>query len=1421
VGAGATAPAALAVVAAAAAAAATAWSVEARAGEAAGPAPAAVAAATEPGGGFDRAAAERLKKVVEGAAEPGYALDLLLDYYRTRAGGLTPLVEEYRARTVAEPGSPTPWFMLGWLYAAEGDAAAAAAAFGEAAVRSPKDPRPHFAAAQAFAKLGDPVRARAAYEEALARLKAGGKHGWAETKMRGDVVRALGALALDAGDLAAARARYADLVKTDPFNPHLRFELPAALASRGRVDEAIAEYDAVARGAGKDGKTRVAAMKEIGALLEERGELDRALETYRAALKLLAPDHYLAHEVEDRIVGVYRKRDDLRGLIAWYEGRGAGAGAGAGAHQLALLAGLYEEVGRDEDAIGAYKKALARGPAAVELRLRLLAVYKRIGRATEMLAEYEKLIASAPDEPRYRIDYAGALWARGDKSKALAALAGLAGRWPRDASVRAALADVYTRWGERARAIKELEALVMIEPGEETHRVALGELWWQEGETKKALDVWATLLEATADKARAHARLGEVLGEHGLLADALEHFTAAEKLRPGDRAALRGRALLFEREKRWGDAVAAWEEVLAARAGAGADAGVGAGAAAAGAAPGAVPASGDRSLAEAREHLVEAHDRFGTLRHAMEGWRTAFERKPPDAAAGMLLALALARVGDAGEAARVLASVVGARTDVGALLDLEKLHVAAERWSDAVAVLAKLAAADPAHAGDYYARIADDYANLYDDAKAREYARKAVDLAASDAGAWERLGRIEVRLRDRAAAIAAYEKATAMAPRDFHLAFALCDLYGDDPRADVLLVDVLGRASDDGDVLRAARKAIRRATTRERLQALEAQVLALYHTPPPRKVFRAILVELYGVLVEPLWRADDPASRAALSKMGERALKPLVDALGDEDGLSRASAVELLGYLGNPGAALPLARLLEERDVGLRLRAAAALGRLRDLRGAAALARALGDPEPPVRAVAAWALGMIRSPHTVEYLTARERTGVKDLKAPVRALAALALGARGDAAAAKPLRALLGDPDVPVRRAAAWALARLGAREAAGDLRALLGRAGTDVPTRRAAAAALGRLGDIPALPALLAALWDGDATLRAVSASAVGVLLGGGAPLASLPDLGPYQDAASTRIDVDALLLVVESGLGAGADVAKAARVLLTDYAPVAVVAVRVALLPVPAAAAPFPPAGGAGAAPAASAAAAVPVAGVGRRLRVALDLDMLPDAVALGPLTLSAVPGGERAAELREPLRRFGEALVPVLVEALAAADGSERTWLASALGKAHVRAAAAALAPLADARDDRLREAVAEALGRSGDASAAPVLAKLAHDGVWIVRLKAVRALGALHTPAAPAVCAAVLASDPFSVVQEQAALALAELGPLARDAAPALITALRHEDGAVRAAAAAALGALGDRASDAALAAAAGDPEERVRRAVAAARARLAE
>jgi HEAT repeat protein len=179
----------------------------------------------------------------------------------------------------------------------------------------------------------------------------------------------------------------------------------------------------------------------------------------------------------------------------------------------------------------------------------------------------------------------------------------------------------------------------------------------------------------------------------------------------------------------------------------------------------------------------------------------------------------------------------------------------------------------------------------------------------------------------------------------------------------------------------------------------------------------------------------------------------------------RAHAAYALGDMGSERAVPPLLIALGDDDRAVRAAAARSLGRLCAVDAVEPLVTTLVRKRVP-RAVAAQALLSI-GPRSLPRLKALARHPDADMRAVVIEL----IGLLGDAADAALVSAGLHDSSAEVRAKATRALGRLGAEEAAGDLRAALS---DRVPYVRATAAiALGMIADREAAPMLLAQARD------------------------------------------------------------------------------------------------------------------------------------------------------------------------------------------------------------------------------------------------------------------------------------------------------------------------------------------------------------
>jgi len=229
-------------------------------------------------------------------------------------------------------------------------------------------------------------------------------------------------------------------------------------------------------------------------------------------------------------------------------------------------------------------------------------------------------------------------------------------------------------------------------------------------------------------------------------------------------------------------------------------------------------------------------------------------------------------------------------------------------------------------------------------------------------------------------------------------------------------------------------------------------------------------------LLAALDNPDSEVRRIAIEALGHNdspdATAALIVMLNDRDSNIRSWAAGMLGGVGStpgrPEAVEPLITALHDTDAYVRGDAAISLGLLRDHRAASALMQCLTDSSPAVRGHAANALGSIGAGEASVLLA----TTLHDPERIVRVWSAVALrnlhwsGATDATPLAVPaLIAALQDSDATVREKAANALGTIRDVRAVDPLLAAL--KDDEVMVRYAAVEALEEIGDPRALPAL------------------------------------------------------------------------------------------------------------------------------------------------------------------------------------------------------------------------------------------------------------------------------------------------------------------------------------------------------------------
>ncbi|MFW6051386.1 MAG: HEAT repeat domain-containing protein [Myxococcota bacterium] len=1258
-------------------------------------------------GGRDRSEAliERYRRVLDSNPTDAFALRRLLDLYRERDGNTDAFVEELEKQREDDEEAYGPRLILGQVHELSQRVDEARTVLEEAASLRPKAPAPKVALARIHREAGELDRARELLEEALDHTRS-----QADRRER---FRDLGEIALEQEDYDAARRYYDRLTRGAKGSTYERTEYARALDARGEHDRAVDEYQRVLRKLGGDNRVLPPVLRDMGRAQLEAGRADEAIETLERALRLAPARSGIRREIYDVLVEAHRRTSRLQELADRLEREGRDF------ELLELLGRVHDELGNEDEALEAYRRALRLDRRHIDTRMRVVQLLSRSGRLDEVIDEYRKLIRIAPNEPRFVVELAQLFMQVGRRDEAMRLAERTSRRYPRDPAVHRALAELYGQWGEDERATREIRTLVRIDPRDPSHLIELGAQQLAEGDRKAALATWRRILATDPDKAHAHATLGGVLADHDMLAEAEEAYREAVRREPDELDYVRGlanvlerprkRELASERQARDAEAIELWTRVVEL-------------------------AEDDRAARrEARSHIVGIAARRDELSRRMAQWKRRFEEDPPDLDAGRFLADGHLRQRprqlDAAEA--VLERIVEhAPGDVGSLAELERVRTAQGDLVGAIEVLRKLVEADPRKAPAYLQRMAEHALSLYRDDEAVEYAERAVRRSPDDASVHRRLGDLYRSRQDVDAAVRSYRRAIEIDERSFPTYFDLAELHlarGELQKADRLLRQVMRASPDDDLVGRAARSSIQINLGAGTLDELEQDLLPLALSHPSRPIYRRLVVELYDAMTRPWIRAvqegggDAKEARQGLEALGRRAVKPLLEALGDDDPAQRRIAVSVLGHLGNPNAAGPLLAAAEEQGASeLRARALAAAGALADPSLAPRFVELAEGPERRLRAMAAWSLARMGGRRAVGAM--RELLDHADPS--VRAFASLGLGRAGDAASAEELAALLReDRNIYVQAAAAWSLGELEARAHVSALVRALG--GAPGPVSRAAVRALGRLGGTEARAALTNALFDADAAQRRAAARALSALA---SDTASADRTGrfPVPNPAVSAADYIVERTVPEGPM----PTAPMDLEVLEDHV------VR-----------------------AASEALQGPVEQVSAALQVLAPRQ--GEAISLGPLTSRMGRWPEpRQVQARRVLTGVAKALAPDLVVAARHPEPDVRKRAVALLGGLPGAGPAKAVAEALEDEESAVQRAALRGLAdehaREVPGLADRVAPLLREHPEWSVRMEAAKALGRLGAEEGVAALSRALRDDRYAFVREAAARALGQMG-----------------------------------------------------------------
>lgn len=646
----------------------------------------------------------RYLDILERRPEPGSILSRTLAEIESTAS-LERWTNHYEERALADEDNHRLAILWGHLLVAGERYDEALVAFNLALEREAGSLTAHRGRAQVLRALGRADEARAALEEALSLAR--------EDTERGEILRELANLALDADDYERAAQWYDELVALDPQDVSLRLEFADALIERESFERAIEQYDAIISTSRYDARQRAEALRDRGRVEYRLGDYDRAVTTWREAMELLEPTYWLYRELEAQVVEAYRTLGRSDELIESYEARSSLTRT-----QRLLLAQLYEERGDLREAVGVLNRALRADPGDVDVRRTLVRLYDRLGERDAARDALREALRYDPTNADLALELALRLRRAGDQEEAVATLNRVERAARNNAAALVTISDGWFRLDEEENALRAVSRAVRAEPRNPDWRVALGEVHFVQGRRSTAEEVWREIVELESSEERGWARLSDVLDSHGLTGEAID---AAERARALSDAPVYVVSLaeLLERAGRLGEARAVWQDVYRDEA-------------------------ANAFITRARTQMVSIDLELGMLSGQLALWEMDDDIDERDRA---LLATGYEMLGDRDAA---VAYWEGLRESelfgIEALLSLSDLYRSSQRWSEALAVLQEIVDRQPARARDAWRRAAEISLLLDDVDDALRFAQLGVEANPGDVRAYLELARTEFRV---------------------------------------------------------------------------------------------------------------------------------------------------------------------------------------------------------------------------------------------------------------------------------------------------------------------------------------------------------------------------------------------------------------------------------------------------------------------------------------------------------------------------------------------------------------------------------------------------------------------------------------------------------------------------------------------------
>ncbi|HKZ50711.1 MAG TPA: tetratricopeptide repeat protein, partial [Dehalococcoidia bacterium] len=296
---------------------------------------------------------------------------------------------------------------------------------------------------------------------------------------------------------------------------------------------------------------------ELGKVVMQQGQAERALDSYRKAVEL-AP-HQALYRFE--LAQAYKKlgqhseaMEQIRLAVSLDEGFAQGF------HELGLL---YSLQGWHEEAVAEHQRALGIQPANASFRYHLGVSLAASGRQEEAAAQLEEAVRLDPGLTS-ALDQLGLIYLQERRQQdARAAFQRAVEIEPRSGDHRHNLALALAQMGDFAQAAREMEEALAIEEDNGAWQSQLGDILCQQGRPREALLHYQRALQLQPRDFYHYYSAGALCRQLGNLEESLRYLQQAITLKEDFADSYNELAQVYDRMNRPDEALAASQKAMA------------------------------------------------------------------------------------------------------------------------------------------------------------------------------------------------------------------------------------------------------------------------------------------------------------------------------------------------------------------------------------------------------------------------------------------------------------------------------------------------------------------------------------------------------------------------------------------------------------------------------------------------------------------------------------------------------------------------------------------------------------------------------------------------------------------------------------------------------------------------------------------